>query len=112
MVDFSLDESKVVKMSDVDLLLQQIDMLFDTTPGEVLGQSEFGTRYDKFLYNLSITNEGLKSQIEYDLSRINLMGFSANVEVYLYEGTENDIALIQIDLVRGDETYNKVYRMS
>ena len=112
MIDFSIDTKDPIKWTDRDMLLQQIDLLFDTTPTEVLGQESFGTRYDKFLYNLSITNEGVRQQVLADLSKINLLGFSPEVEVYLTEGTEHDIAIIKISLNRNEEKYNRVYKLS
>lgn len=112
MVDFSIDTNSAIKISDRDLVLQQIDILFDTIPGEVLGQETFGTMYDKFLYNLQITNEGVRQQVLNDLNSINLMGYTPEVEVYLTEGTEHDIALINITLKRNQETVNRTYKIS
>lgn len=112
MIDFSIDTEDTVKWTDRDMLLQQIDLLFDTTPTEVLGQESFGTRYDRFLYNLSITNEGVRQQVLADLSKINLLGFTPEVEVLLTEGTEHDIAIIKISLSRNEEKYNRVYKLS
>ena len=52
MIDFNLNKGKAILNNDVDLILQQIDMLFDTTPNEVLGFEDYGTKYDYYLYNL------------------------------------------------------------
>lgn len=112
MIDFSADTSNAVKWADRDILLQEIDLLFDTTPGEVLGQESFGTRYDRFLYNLSITNEGVRQQVLSDLSKIDLRGYEPEVDVLLMEGTEHDIAFIRISLTREGETFNRTYRLS
>lgn len=112
MIDFSADTSNAVKWADRDILLQEIDLLFDTTPGEVLGQGSFGTRYDRFLYNLSITNEGVRQQVLSDLSKIDLRGYEPEVDVLLMEGTEHDIAFIRISLTREGETFNRTYRLS
>lgn len=112
MIDFSADTASAVKWADRDILLQEIDLLFDTTPGEVLGQESFGTRYDRFLYNLSITNEGVRQQVLSDLSKIDLRGYEPEVDVLLMEGTEHDIAFIRISLTREGETFNRTYRLS
>ena len=42
MIDFNLDAGSPTKTGDVALILQQIDMLFDTTPKEVLGYEKSG----------------------------------------------------------------------
>lgn len=112
MIDFSADTANTIKWADRDILLQEIDLLFDTTPGEVLGQESFGTRYDRFLYNLSITNEGVRQQVLSDLSKIDMRGYVPEVEVLLMEGTEHDIAFIRISLTREGETFNRTYRLS
>ena len=120
MIDFSADTASAVKWADRDILLQEIDLLFDTAPGvlfdtapgEVLGQESFGTRYDRFLYNLSITNEGVRQQVLSDLSKIDLRGYEPEVDVLLMEGTEHDIAFIRISLTREGETFNRTYRLS
>ena len=48
MIDFNLDYDNVVKYDEVDLILQQVDILFDTSRGEVLGDVSYGTNYSDF----------------------------------------------------------------
>ena len=114
MVDFSLykKSGKSVINAEVDLLIQQIDLLFDTTPTEVLGSEEFGTQYDKYLYNVKLSAENLKTIISSDIAQLYLMGWNYDVEVYLLQGTEQDIALIQITFKKGIETVQKTYKIS
>jgi hypothetical protein len=112
MIDFSLNHNKSSLNGDIELLLQQIDILFDTDKKEVLGDEDFGTQYDKYLYNLKISNEGLKHVVLDDLSKIEMFGFTPTVEVYLLQGSEQDIALINIGLTRDGEIYEKTYKIS
>ena len=112
MVDFSLKRGSASCKSDIDLILQQIDILFDTTPTEVFGEEEYGTAYDRYLHQLKISNEALKQEVLSDLGNIQLFGYMPTVDVYLLQGTEDDIALIDIHLSRDDETYNKTYKIS
>ena len=111
MIDFNLDKDKPIKNNDIDLILQQIDILFDTTPTEVFGDEYYGTTYDKYLYQLKISNDGLKHEVLSDICSLQLFGFTPTVEVYLLMGTEQDIALIDITLKRYNETYNKTYKI-
>ena len=97
---------------EVDLLIQQVDILFDTTPTEVLGDEYFGTKYDEYLYDTRLSADNLRSIIESDLSNINLMGWNYNVDVYLLQGTEQDIAIIDIIFKKGIETVQKTYKIS
>jgi len=112
MIDFNLNEGSPVVNKDISLILQQIDILFDTTPKELLDNTDFGTQYDKFLYKLKLSNESIKQQVLSDLYSLELFGFQPDVEVYLLQGTEQDIALIDITLTRNDETYHQIYKIT
>lgn len=110
MIDFDLN-IEPIQNDDISLVLQQIEILFDTKPREVLGFEQFGTKYDSFLYNLNLSNEALKLEVLSDLESLDLLGFSPSVEVHLLQGTEHDIALVDINLTRGEEQYNQVYKI-
>lgn len=112
MIDFSLTDYKPALNSEVDLILQQIDILFDTNVNEVLGEENFGSHYDKYLYDLQISNEGLKQEVLSDIMSLELFGWEPDVEVYLLQGTEQDIALINIILKNGLEIHEKTYKIS
>ena len=114
MVDFCLYTrgANCTINQEVDLLLQQVDMLFDTTPTEVFTDENFGTKYDSYLYDVRLSAANLQSIVERDLSQLNLMGWSYKVEVHLLQGTEQDIALINIQFYKGIETIEKTYKIS
>lgn len=112
MIDFDLKNNQPIQNNDLYLVLQQIDLLFGTKPKEVLGDEDFGTNYDKYLYDLNITNEAIKYSVLSDLNSLDLMGFTPDVEVYLLQGTEHDIALVNISLTRDDECYQKIYKIN
>ena len=111
-MDFNINEGKAVLKGDIELVLQQIDVLFETSPREVLGNVDYGTEYDRYLYDLKVTNESLQSVVESDIQSINLMGFTPKVTVYMFQGTERDIALIDIELTKDYNTYRKIYKIS
>lgn len=111
MIDFNLNKGKAILNNDVDLILQQIDMLFDTTPNEVLGFEDYGTKYDYYLYNLNVSAESLKNIILNDINSLELFGFNVDVDVQLFNGSERDIIMIYINLYRNTETYQKTYKI-
>jgi len=113
MVDFSLYKKNGLSTinTEVDLLIQQVDLLFDTTPTEVLGDEYFGTSYDKYLYDTRLSAENLKSIVSKDISSLNLMGWNYDVDVYLLQGTEQDIAIIDITFSKGIEKIRKTYKI-
>lgn len=112
MIDFNLNIGDPIAFKDIDIVLQQIDLLFDTTVKDVLGDEHFGSQYDKYLYELNISNDGLRQKVMYDLSKLDLQGFSPSVEVYFLEGSERDIAMIDITLSKDYENYNRTYKIS
>ena len=112
MIDFSLSNKLTddcIVSNKLIYVLQQVDLLFDTCPGEVLGNLSFGTNYDKYLYNLSVSNSTLENKILSDLNTLDLCGFSPSVNVHIVEGTVRDIAIINIKLTGDYEDYDKTY---
>lgn len=112
MVDFNLNEGEPLITDDIDCIIQQIDILFDTTQGDLLGDITYGTDYSYLLYDLKMSAEGLKDHMMSDLNQLDLLGFEPEVSVYLMQGTERDIALIQVDLRRYSEKYTKTYKIT
>lgn len=105
-------KEKAILSNNVELLMQQVDMLFGTDKNAVLGDLDYGTNYDKYLYTTGISNAALESKILFDLNTLNLFGFRPSVKVILIEGSIRDIALIDITFTGEYETYNKTYRIS
>lgn len=112
MIDFNLNKGLPIQNDDISLILQQIDILFDTKPKEILGFENYGTKYDTYLYNLKISNDALKHEVLSDIQSLDLLGFEPKVEVHLLQGTEQDIALIEILLKRNEEQYQQIYKIS
>ena len=112
MVDFSINKDEVILTGDVELVIQQLDLLFDTNTNEVFAE-EYGTWFEEFLYDLNISNsyisEYTKNMI---VNNVNLMGFNVDVNTQLCAGTEHDIILVSIDLKRDYEEYSKTYKLS
>lgn len=111
MIDFSLSHKltdDIIISNNLLCVLQQIDLLFNTEINDVLGDS-FGSNYDKYLYTLGISNAALESKILSDLKNLDLCGFKPSVSVKLIEGTQRDIAFINITLSGNYEEYEKTY---
>jgi hypothetical protein len=112
MIDFSISNKltdDLVISNDLYCVLQQIDLLFDTDVNDVLGDPSFGTNYDKYLYTLGVSNASLEQKIMSDLYKLDLCGFTPSVQVKIVEGTQRDIAFINITLTGDYEEHNKTY---
>ena len=112
MIDFNISNKltdDLVINNNLLYVLQQIDLLFDTDINDVIGNPDFGTNYDKYLYTLGVSNLSLETKIMNDLLKIDLCGFVPSVSVKIVEGTQRDIAFIDITLTGDYEEYNKTY---
>ena len=112
MIDLSLDTNNVVKTSDIDNVLQQIELLFDTSPYEVIGEPNYGSDFEKFLWNLNASNYDIEQYIRTKiLTNVEMFGYSLDVEVSILNGTENDIILADITVGRDGTQYAKRYKI-
>ena len=125
MIDFNLDYNtknngnniKDFQLSNkVDILLQSINLLFETSKDEVFGNTEYGTNYEVFLYDLKANSDQITNQVYKDIYSLGsdiLGNYKVNVNTVLLQGTERDIALIEIDIYDpiNKENYNKIYRL-
>lgn len=112
MVDFSLDTNSVTKESDLENVMQQIEMLFDTSPFEVIGEPEYGSDFEKFLWDLNASNYDIEQYIDSRIrSEVDLLGFNVQTEVAIMNGTENDIILADITIYRDGNSYSKTYKI-
>ena len=115
MIDFTLSHKltgDVVISNNLLCVLQQIDMLFNTEPNDVLGDPSFGSNYDKYLYTVGMSNVALETKIMQDLNSLDLCGFDVSVVVKILEGTQRDIAFIDITLSGDGEEFNKTYMIN
>lgn len=112
MLDFSLSNKltdKVVIEDDLTFVLHQIDLLFNTDVNDVLGDPSYGTNYDRYLYTLGVSNYSLERKIYNDIMGIELKGFVPSVSVHIVEGTQRDIAFVDITLTGKYKKYTKSY---
>ena len=112
MIDFSVSNNltdDIIIGNDLMYVLQQIDLLFNTEPNEVLGDAAFGSNYDDYLYTLGMSNAALETKIINDLYKLDLCGFIPSVVVNIVEGTIRDIAFINITLTGDYDEYDKTY---
>jgi len=109
MIDINLEKGSPLINNEIDLIIQQVDMLFDTKKKELMGAPNYGTDYEQFLYNMQVSNAAIAYQLECDLGSLELFGFIPTVEVSILEGTLNDIIMCKVTLQRDSESYEKTY---
>lgn len=100
-VDISANGDSAVITNKFDFLLQEIDILFDTNPGEVLGDPDFGTDFEKFIWDLSVSNSEISSYVREKIRSNTLSGmdFDITVSTTAVDVNEHgDILLVQISI--------------
>ena len=112
MEDLNLYDGDPIVDDNIDLIWQQVNILFDTYKGQLFGDDTYGTDYESLLYDLKASANDLKRRMESDLDTLNLLGYSYKVEAYLLKGTQRDIALIKVDFYDIDNNvYTKIYKI-
>lgn len=112
MIDFNISNTytdNVIISNDLMYVSQQIDMLFNTSLGDVLGDEFFGSNYGDYVYSIDFGNGDIEQKIKNDLGTLDLCGITPEVVVRLIEGTERDIALVEIILDESMPNLNKIY---
>ena len=111
--DFNLkDSDEYVISRDSDVLGQEIDILFDSTPGDLHGDIEYGTDYEYLLFELKLSTDQLEEKILKDITSLDLRGFTPEVSVAKMQGTERDIVLFSVTLSKNYEKYTKTYKIT
>ena len=113
MRDFCRTDDAIILDQEADLIIQQIDILFDTVPGEVIGSPGYGANFERFLYELNVGSyaaaEYIKNVIE---NNVDLMGWNVDVEVRFMVGTINDIMLVGVQFSKDNVSYSHVYKVT
>ena len=111
MVDFNLQDGDPTINDDADIIKQQIAILFSTKPGDLMGDLTYGCDYERYLYDLKLTSYELSEQMLEDLYQMDLLGWYPEVDTKLLQGTERDIALINVNLKKGNQSFSQIYRV-
>jgi len=103
--DLSLDKNKKLINEKFEFLLQEISILFDTNPGEVLGEHNFGTDFEKYIWDLNVSNAEISNYVKRVITTQTISGslFDISVDTKILYGTQHDIILVTIS-IRDPET--------
>ncbi len=110
--DFNIKTDSDVINNIFDYVIAQIELLFDTNKGDVLGDYSFGTDYEQFIWDLELPNSAISAQIEADIkSNVDLAGATFDVSTTLLHGTENDIIMVSINVYFDQYYKNLTYNI-
>ena len=113
MIDLCNTNDAPILDQDLDLILQQIEILFDTRPRDVLGDPDFGINFEDYLYNTSLGNKTVATQISsYINTHIETFDWRVSVNVDFLAGSDNDILMIMVSVSKDGDTYSKIYKVT
>lgn len=99
-LDLSLD-NKLYHTNIFDAALQEIEMLFETNNCELLGDHNYGTDFEEYLWTMTPTTFDLKNYINEKLSEllfVNMLNYHVDV-IYLKDDvTFETIYQVKINL--------------
>ncbi|MEE3308977.1 hypothetical protein [Sharpea azabuensis] len=97
MIDLAIDDR--VKIDTIfDAALQELDMLFNTKCTELIGDPEFGSNWEKFLWDYTVSDEAIKRYIQ-DIIRNNtyfLKYFDYKIDIEEQPGEIRSIFVILV----------------
>lgn len=112
MLDIGLHNKPIIT-SKVDAALQELDILFNTTPTEMINNTGYGINFLQFLWSLTPNENKLQ---EYIYDRINTYTCYASschldVEVTTEDTESSYMYIVKIDIYDPDseKTANKTY---
>lgn len=116
--DFALD-NRILLTSKLDCALQELDMLFNTTNTELIGNTEYGTNFEQFLWQLTPSTQELKNYIYRKIKNTYFLSqYEVTINIRTEAGTLRDIYYVEISLNTnsGDEEIikksQKVYMLT
>ncbi len=111
MIDLAID-SRVFITSKLDEAVQELDMIFNTTNGELIGFPQYGTDFEQFLWQLNDSSSKIQSYV-YEKIRDTffLRDMAVNVNVETIEGEMRRIYVLHIEVSDGTNTQNRTYQL-
>lgn len=98
MLDLAID-SRVFLTSELDGALQELDMLFNTENTELIGEPQFGTNFDQFLWDMNPSTTRVEEYIkEHIKDTFYLSQMKHSVEVKLLDGDYRSIYHVIINI--------------
>ena len=101
-------KSDIIEVTDpVEICIGQLKMCLLTNKGEVLGDASFGMDLESMLFDLELSEDGLRNELNLHLTTYVPIFFDLGgyYNIEFYQGTQRDIAYFDFFLpVNGGES--------
>ena len=105
MLDISLND-KIFIDNELDAAIQELDLILNTENTELIGDTQFGTTLEHFLWTLTPTTEEFNNYIKEKLSTLYYFNqFKHNIHTEYHEGEFRSIYHLIIEIYTDEETY-------
>ena len=102
-LDLALD-NRILLNDPLDCAIQELDMLFNTTNTELIGNPDYGTGFEQFLWEIAPSIEELK---KYIYKKINstyfIPRFKPEINIHTEPGELREIYYVEIQLNTNSE---------
>ena len=114
-IDFSLD-NRIMLDNRLDCAIQELDMLFNTTNTELIGDTNYGTNFEQFLWQLTPSPSELKRYINEKIQQYTyyMLQYDYDINIKTELGELRDIYYVEITLTTDsddEETEMKSHRV-
>lgn len=111
MIDLAID-TRVFLNTTLDVAIQELDMIFNTSNGELIGYPEYGTNFEQFLWQLNDATDKLREYI-YEKIRDSyfLKDMLVDVDINTIEGEMRKIYVVKIIVGDGKNAQQRVYQL-
>jgi hypothetical protein len=96
-----LYKENILEVTDpIEICIGQLKMCLLTNKGEVLGDVSFGMNLDNMIFELALSEQSIKSELNIHLNTYASIFFDLGgyYELEFYQGTERDIAYLDFFL--------------
>jgi hypothetical protein len=92
--DFGYKENVLETTDPIEICIGQIKMLLLTNKGEVLGDPNFGISLDNLVFNLELSEDSVKREIDFQINTYCPFFYKIGgyFKLEFYQGTLRDIA--------------------
>jgi len=92
--DFGYKDDVIETTDPIEICIGQIKMLLLTNKGEVLGDPLFGIALDELIFNLELSEESVKAEIDFQMNTYCPLFYQLGgyFKLEFFQGTLRDIA--------------------
>lgn len=95
-LDLSLD-NRIFLDTELDCAIQELDMLFNTTNTELIGNTDYGSNFEQFLWQVTDATESLRDYVYERLKHTYFVSkFDTTVNIRTEAGTTREIYYVEI----------------